>query len=304
MEGHKVNIANTTYKDYLTYLNNKIIPFFKDKNIKVKDLTGDECNALYTQLQKDGLSPKSVRRYHAVLHKAYADAVKRKIVPYNPVDQATLPKVKQYIGDYFGAAEVKKLLEGTKDDETYLVILLVAYYGLRRSEVLGIKWSAIDFNENKITIRHKGVEKDGKVVGYDELKTQSSYRTLPLLTNIKEELLLEKARQEKMRKLFGKGYNADYLEYVCVDAIGRLYAPKYISTHFGVLLNRLGMRKIRFHDLRHSCASLLLARGVQMKEIQVWLGHSDMSTTANIYSHVDGASKAATAKVMEEALGE
>ena len=304
IENHRVNISNSTYNCYCGYLNNRIVPFFKGKNIKVKELTGDECNALYTEMQKDGLSGKTVRRYHAVIHKAYVDAVKRKIVPYNPVDQATLPKAKQYIGEYYSAAEVKKLLDGAKSDELYLVILLAAYYGLRRSEVLGIKWSAIDFDEDMITIRHKVVEEDGEVVGYDELKTQSSYRTLPLLPNIKEELLCAKERQKQMQKLFSKGYNGDYLEYVCVDAIGRLYDPDYVSSHFGVLLNNLGMRKIRFHDLRHSCASLLLARGVQMKEIQVWLGHSDMSTTANIYSHVDGASKAATAKVMEEALGE
>lgn len=188
------------------------------------------------------------------------------------------------------------------DDELYLVILLTAYYGLRRSEVLGLKWSAINFDEDIINIRHKVVVEDKVVVGYDEMKTNSSYRALPLLPNIKEELLKAKQRQEKMKKVFGKGYSGDYLEYVCVDAIGRLYNPDYVTSHFGVLLNQLGMRKIRFHDLRHSCASLLLARGVQMKEIQVWLGHSDMSTTANIYSHVDSASKNATAEIVKKAL--
>ncbi len=303
IEDHRVNISKSTYNGYHGYLNNRIIPFFKGKNIKVRELTGDDCNALYTDMMKDGLSGVTVRRYHSVIHKAYVDAVKRKIVPYNPVDQATLPKAKQYIGDYYNASEVKMLLDGARTDELYLVILLAAYYGLRRSEVLGIKWSAIDFDENKITIRHKIVEEDGEAVGYDEMKNQFSYRTLPLLPNTKEELLKAKERQKQMQKLFSKGYNGDYLEYVCVDAIGRLYNPGYVSSHFGVLLNNLGMRKIRFHDLRHSCASLLLARGVQMKEIQVWLGHSDMSTTANIYSHVDSASKSATARVMEEALG-
>ena len=94
-----------------------------------------------------------------------------------------------------------------------------------------------------------------------------------------------------------------YLDYVCIDAIGNLISPQYITTHFPIILNRLGMKKIRFHDLRHSCASLMLANGVPMKMIQDWLGHSNMSTTANIYSHVDNASKLASAQVLGAVLG-
>lgn len=112
LERHKVNVAKTTYNGYRNCLNNRIIPFFKPLNLKMKDLTGEECNTFYNELLQEGLAGKSVRRYHAIIHKAYEDAVKRKIIPYNPVDQAILPKVKQYIADYFSANEVKKLLEG------------------------------------------------------------------------------------------------------------------------------------------------------------------------------------------------
>ena len=89
-------------------------------------------------------------------------------------------------------------------------------------------------------------------------------------------------------------YSKDYTDYVCVDALGKLYDPDFVTRHFGDLLEKHKLKKIRFHDLRHSCASVLLAQGVPMKQIREWLGHSDMSTTANIYSHLDAVTKADT----------
>ena len=98
------------------------------------------------------------------------------------------------------------------------------------------------------------VEESDGVVGYDVMKTKSSFRTLPLLPNIREALLEEKAKQKEMQEMFGKGYNKDYLDYVNVDAIGNIYNPDCVSEHFAVLLKRHELRKIRFHALRHSCA--------------------------------------------------
>lgn len=101
------------------------------------------------------------------------------------------------------------------------------------------------------------------------------------------------------QKLCGRSYNREFLEYICVDDIGDRFKPNYITSQFPKLLERNGFRKIRFHDLRHSCASLLLASGVPMKHIQEWLGHSDFSTTANIYAHLDYSSKLTSASAME-----
>jgi len=134
------------------------------------------------------------------------------------------------------------------------------------------------------------------------MKTKSSYRTLPLIPYIEGVLKAEAARQEEMRKIMRGSYNKAYSEYVCVDAMGNLLKPQYITEHFKVILKQNGMRPIRFHDLRHSCASLMLANGVPMKMIQDWLGHSDMGTTANIYSHLDANSKIASAATIGNAL--
>ena len=267
---------------------------------------GDELNDFYAYLRNDGLSGASAQRYHSLLHIAFKHAVKRGIILANPCDQADRPKAKQYIASYYNQEEIKQLLECLDNEPMRIAVILTAYYGLRRSEVLGIKWSAIDWTKNKITIRHKVIEnklEGGRIEGHDVMKTKSSYRSLPLIPQVKEILLEEKAKQESMRKLLRGAYNKKYLDYVCVDAIGDILTPKYISSHFKVILAKNGLKKIRFHDLRHSCASLLLANKVPMKMIQDWLGHSDMSTTANIYSHVDHTSKLESAKVIGNLLG-
>ena len=100
----------------------------------------------------------------------------------------------------------------------------------------------------------------------------------------------------------GKSYNKDYPGYICVDEMGRLLSPHYLTEAFAMLLKKHGLRKIRYHDLRHSCASLLLTNGVPMKQIQEWLGHSDFSTTANVYAHLECNSKRLSAAAMTNGL--
>ena len=110
-------------------------------------------------------------------------------------------------------------------------------------------------------------------------------------------------KQEHYRKLCGRSYCKEYLDYIFVNEMGERWKPRYLSDGFKRILEQNGLRRIRFHDLRHSCASLLLANGVPMKMIQEWLGHSDFSTTANIYSHLDYASKVSSAEAMLNGLG-
>lgn len=137
----------------------------------------------------------------------------------------------------------------------------------------------------------------------DTAKTQSSMRTLPLVPVFREKLLELQAKQREYQKLCGNGYCADYLDYVYVNEIGKRISPETLTARFPEFLERNGLRRIRLHDLRHSCASLLLANGVPMKLIQDWLGHSDFATTANIYTHLDYGSKLVSAEAMMAGLG-
>ena len=179
---------------------------------------------------------------------------------------------------------------------------MAAFYGLRREEIIGLKWNAIDFENNTLTIQHTVTEcnLDGKhiEVASDTAKTDSSLRTMPLVTNFREMLLAKKEKQEHYRKLCGRSYCKEYLDYIFVNEMGERWKPHYLSDGFKRILEQNGLRRIRFHDLRHTCASLLLANNVPMKKIQEWLGHSDFSTTANIYAHLDYQSKISSAEAM------
>ncbi len=216
------------------------------------------------------------------------------------------PKAAPFVGSFYDSAEVQKLFEAAKGSKLEIPIFLGAFYGLRRSEAIGLKWDAIDFRNDTITIRHTVVSCyiDGKQVqkAQDITKTKSSMRTLPLIPAFKELLQHKKQQQNEFQRMCGKSYNKDYPGYICVDEMGRLLSPHYLTEAFAKLLKKHGLRKIRYHDLRHSCASLLLANGVPMKQIQEWLGHSDFSTTANVYAHLECNSKRLSAAAMTNGL--
>ena len=122
--------------------------------------------------------------------------------------------------------------------------------------------------------------------------------TLPLVPPFEKLLCEVKEAQTQNQKNCGSFYCKDYLEYVCVDPMGHLLKPNFVTQHFSLLLERSGLKKIRFHDLRHSCASLLYASGVGLKEIQEWLGHSDIGTTSDIYTHLDYNNKVSSANLL------
>jgi integrase len=180
------------------------------------------------------------------------------------------------------------------------VIVKVNILGNRLGE--GLKWDAIDFENKKISIQHTVVtaKVNGTVteIARDKTKTKSSCRTLPLIPACEQMLNKMKKEQEQNRKVCGKSYCTDYLDYIYVDPMGKRIRPDFLSQHFPDFLVAHQMKRIRFHDLHHSCVSLLYANGVSLKEIQEWLGHSDISTTSNIYTHLDFSSKVSSANAI------
>ena len=302
----KSSVAVPTFASYSTTVKKIVAPYFREKEVTLKNLTAKDIQEFYLS-ELERVSPSSVIHYHANIHKALKYAVKIDLIDVNPADKVERPKKDRYVGSFYDADEVNALFEAAKGSKLELPILFGAFYGLRRSEAIGLKWDAIDFDQNTITIRHTvtSCDLDGKrvLVASDTTKTKSSMRTLPLVPFMRERLLTLKEEQQENRRLCGRSYIKDYLEYVCVNEIGDLIKPHYVTESFPKLLKAKGMRQIRSHALRHSCASLLLANGVPMKQIQEWLGHSDFSTTANIYAHLDYSSKLTSADAMLNGLG-
>lgn len=301
----KRSVSPVTFSSYSEKVKSITVPYFRKTGIRLSTLKPRDIQAFYDEKIKT-VSANTVIHYHANIHKALDMAVKLELITSNPSDHVELPKKNRFVGNFYNSDELNELFVAAKGTKLELPILFGAFYGLRRSEAVGLRWEAIDFENNTITIRHTVTtcRIDGKkvMVAADRTKNKSSMRTLPLVPFFKERLLCLQDQQNKQRKLCGGSYCHDSLGYICVDEMGVLIKPDYISAAFPKLLDRHGLRRIRFHDLRHSCASLLLAHGAQMKDIQEWLGHSDYSTTANIYSHLDYTAKLNSAETLVTSL--
>ncbi len=298
----KPSLATSTYQSYQGLIRARIKTYFEPLGLRLMDVKAQHIEDFYLTIFSDGCVANTVIHYHAILSKAFKTAIKKKVLRENPMDEVERPKKNVYRAAFYTVDEMLTLMDVFTDDPLDLPVQIAAYYGMRRSEVLGLKWDAVDFKRKTISIRHKVIEAeiDGKFVpiGEDVLKTKSSFRTLPLIPEIEQLLLKEKEKQEMYRRLFKKSYCRDYLDYICVDQTGKLLRPNYVTEHFAWVIEKYGLKKIRFHDLRHTCASLLLSKGISMKQIQIWLGHSTFSTTADIYAHLDYSAQEESASAM------
>jgi len=304
IELHKANVAETTYYNYKAFIK-RISEYFRPKNLLLSDIKPKDIQEFYYEMMKT-LKSSTVLNYHLVLHNAFVYAVKMDIIPSNPCDKVERPKPADFHGTFCNAEEIQALYEVVKGTKLDLMVRMTLFYGLRRSEVVGLKWRAVDFENNTITINHTvtTVNADGKMilVAKDRAKTKSSLRSYPLTPEFKAELQDRKAGIEENKELCGKSYNPEYKEYVFVNELGDLISPNEVTTSFDYMVRKNKLKKMRFHDLRHTCASLMVANGVNMKQIQDWLGHSTFMTTADIYSHLDSSSKQLSANAMTEAL--
>ena len=301
----KGRLAHATYGAYQGLLKSTIVPYFRKKKLTLRELEARHLQMFYSEMLRR-VTPNTVIHYHAVIHSALKYAVKTDMLIQNVADKVDRPRKNSFQPVFLSADEMQKMFEALRGTKLELPVLVAAFYGLRRSEALGLKWDAIDFERDTITIKHivTNAKIDGKceIVCADRAKTKSSLRSLPLVSNIREKLLALREQQKENRRVCGNCYNKKYDGYVFVDAMGNIFNPRSVTANFSKLLEQNGLRHIRFHDLRHSCASLLLANDVPLKQIQEWLGHSDIGTTANIYSHLDYKSKITSANVMDNIL--
>lgn len=285
----KNKIELTTYESYCIYFKNHIKPYFEEKNIYLNKLSTMDLETYFnlkcrSSDNEDGLSVNYLKKHYYFMKKALDYAyLKVEYIKKNPIIPVELPKMENFLASYYSVNKLQKLLEISKDHLLETPIVLAVHYGLRRGEVLGLRWKDINFYDKTILIANTRVKVLSKVE--KKPKSVASLRTLPMIEIVETHLtdLLEKQKLD--RKTYGSKY-ADN-EYVCKYRDGRPLSIDSISGCFKDLLKRHKMPHIRFHDIRHSVASYLIKAGASIKEIQEWFGHSQPSTTLNIYSHID-----------------
>ena len=257
LEMMKNSVELTTYSSYANSIKGSIVPYFKDKMLTLQDLEKHPKHIQdYYQFELGkGLTANTVIHRHANIRKCLQYAFQIGLIKSNPADRVERPRKDKYLATIYNQQELEILFKTVKGDPIELGVILAAFYGLRRSEVVGLKWDAIDFEKKTISIKHTvtQVNVDGKniTVQKDRTKTKSSYRTLPLVPPFEE--LLRRLKQEQLvnQKVCGAAYCKKYLDYIYVNAMGELVKPNFITQHFEIVLKNHGLKKIRFHDLRH-----------------------------------------------------
>ena len=285
---NKNSIEYTTYKSYRDQ--QKIIErFFSVKNLDLENVTVADILDFYNYLSNVRKNTNNtVIHYHALLRKTFTEAYIRKLIKENIMLEIPRPKKEKYISEVFNLKEINIFLNHIKGHKFELEMNLALFYGFRRSELLGLRFSVIDFDNNTILANTKitSSEKE-KLVPKQKMKNDSSYRIMPLLDSIKKLIIQRMERIKKDKHFFKSIYTKKWKGFVCVGENGELIKPDRVTRTFRKLINECGLKEIRLHDLRHSCATLLYEQDIQLKDIQMWLGHSDIQTTANIYSHFD-----------------
>ena len=264
----KTQVAVTTYSAYAKVMLNRIIPYFDEHHpfIRIDALTAKHIQDYYTyEMEIRHVSANTVKHRHANIHKALSYAYKMDIIQSNPADKVELPKIEKYSGNVYNQKQIEELFNVFKGDPAEFGVVTAAFYGLRRSEVLGLKWDAVDFEKKTITINHTIQETnvDGKyqIVACDRTKTKSSCRTLPLVAPYEEILLRMKATQEENRQLCGSCYCKDYLGYIYVNEIGEIIKPGYLTAHFAAVLKEHNMSTTNNRPFIGICLDLPVVYG-------------------------------------------
>ena len=301
MEQKKNEVRIITFEGYMSYLESHIIPFFKPLRLKLKDVSSMHIQDFINKKKNAGLTTSSIKKYMVVLRGALQEAVRKRIIPYNPasLDYVSLPKSKKFVGKAYSVKQAEKLLEVIKNEPLRPAIILGLLYGLRRSEVAGLRWQDINFDKGTIHICNTVVKFKTEIEA-EQTKSEASNRTLIIINGTKEYLKSIKRHQSENRLLMGNSYQVN--DYVCTWADGRPFKPDCITSQFAKILKNNSLPHIRFHDLRHTAGSLLLEKGLTYKQVQEYLGHERPSTTLDIYSHLSADGKKEAANVMGNLL--
>lgn len=286
------NIEATTRSGYKDKIKNQINPHLG--NIQLKALKAATIQSWVNKLHKQqGLSPKTIRSAYLNLNAALEKAVVTQMIPHNPCKGVELPKNQKYQAQIYTTQEIKELLQVAEGTDMYLPLLLVCYVGFRRGELLALKWDHIDFDKGLIHIQSNRVVADSKV-STKAPKSAAGNRSLTIGSNILSELKLARAQYNSNKLAMGAAFTDSGL--VVCQPDGKPFRPETMTQKWERFVQKHGLKHIRFHDLRHSCATMMVEAGIDFKTVQTRIGHANISTTMDVYAHCTPAmdQKAAT----------
>lgn len=292
----------TTIEEYSHYINKHIKPHLG--NIPIKKLKTEHIQKFYNyELEegrldgKGGVSPKTLKNIHRIIHPALESAYNNDIIYKNVSNGVVLPKVEKYEAKFLCYEQVMEVLEKARTIDIYIPVAIGIFTGARRGEVLGLKWEDIDFKAKTIFFQRQ-LQDIEKELRFTTLKTKSSVRKIDIPQQLVNILKQYKIEQAKMKLKLGEEYgNSD--NAVCVNEMGKLINPKSYSSKFKRFLKKNDLPQIRFHDLRHTHASLLYSQHIPDKFIAERLGHSSCVTTKEIYTHLYKEDKIKVGNIIE-----
>lgn len=300
----KFELKITTYNTYQT-MYRKHIAESKLAGKSILKLSMDDLQGFYNTKIQDGYSSKTVKHMEVIINSALDQAVKSRLIGSNPNHYTVIPKRKQYEAKVLSRNEIEAITHDAKDEALYPIIVLCLFTGMRKGEIMGLKWKDVDMKHRVIYVRgslcrvEQKPDANGKRRATYEIlepKTQKSKRSIPILDNAYAALQLQRKRQlMDMRKNKEIYHNNDF---VFAREDGQYLDQREFMNQYHAFLKKYNVTNIRFHDLRHTFATLLLEEGISDKTVQELLGHSTISTTMDIYAHIsEGMKKDAIQKI-------
>ena len=296
----KLELRENTYVAYEDTANIHVLPYFDELGVTIGELSPAHIQRYYAEKTKAGIGPGTLTRHRTIIRSSLEYAIQTLgILKANPADRVKLPKQNKRLPSFYTEEQLKNLFKAVEGESIEAPVKLAAYFGLRRSEVLALRWNSINWKRKTISITHTLVRVKTKTEFKDTVKQMASYRTMPLMPVMETYLWKLQAHQKQLRKICGKDFNPE--GFLCIWDDGTVLEPDYVTSRFRRFLKEKGLPLIRFHDLRHSSASLLINNGCTLKEVQEWLGQASSKST-EIYAHMLYESKYEMADKINTAL--
>ncbi len=295
----KPSVKTKTYEGYESIVRVRVVPHIG--RLVLTKLTPLDLQALYARLQTTGLSSRSVHHTHRALHRAFQQAVRWELLVCNPCDGVTPPQAKRPEMHILTQDQVALLLDATQNHPAHALYVLAVTTGMRQGELLGLRWNDVDLDAARLVVRRALQRQNKAGLVFVEPKTSRSRRTIVLSQRAVAALRRHRTRQLEQRLLVGSDWQDQDL--VFCNQVGGPLDPSWQRQTFYDALRLADLPTIRFHDLRHTAATLLLVRGVHFKVVSEMLGHATVTLTLDTYSHLVPVLHAQAAAAMDELLG-